>query len=208
MSHAAPPDIDWQQRYATNDTPWDTHLPSAELVAIIEQIGIAPSRVLEIGCGTGVNAVHLARQGFDVTAMDLSPLAIERAKHRAAEAGVRVNFFAGDAFNLPDLGQPFPFVFDRGVYHCLRQVNLPAFVATLRRVTAPGSLYLTLAGNANDAPREVGPPVVHAHEICRELSGPFDLIQLRECRFETSREGPAPLAWSALFRRRAADRAL
>lgn len=200
---------DWEQRYATNDTPWDAGVPSGELRRMIEEYQIRPGRALELGCGTGTNAVFLAQRGFDVTAVDLSTLAVERARARAAAAGVKLNVFAGDVFNLPDLGEPFPFVFDRGVYHALRRIDIAAFRRALQRVTAPGSLYLTLAGNANDAPRDHGPPTVHAHELCRELEPLFDLVLLRECRFEESRlPGRAPLAWSALLRRRAEAREL
>jgi SAM-dependent methyltransferase len=119
---------------------------------------------------------------------------------------VAVNFLQADALALPDLGSPFPFVFDRGVYHHLREVDLQRYLATLAKVSQPGGYYFTLAGNANDpAPAELGPPRVHAHEICLELRPLFDLVQLREFRFDgvvIPGLTEAPLAWSALLRRK------
>src|SRR5207302_243222 len=103
---------DWNQRYATGDVPWDSGQPSAELMRVLGEWKIQPCRALEMGCGTGENAVYLARQGFDVTAFDLAPLAIERAERKIRAAGVNVRLLKADVFNLPDVGPPFPFVFD------------------------------------------------------------------------------------------------
>jgi cyclopropane fatty-acyl-phospholipid synthase-like methyltransferase len=195
----------WDDRYARGDLPWDTGCASAELQWILREVDVPRGRALELGCGTGTNAVFLAREGFEVTAFDVSATAIEQARAKAAEAGVEVTLLAADAAALPELGPPFPFVFDRGVYHTVRRDNLPGFLDTLSRVTAPGGLYLTLTGNANQVrPGEEGPPRVTAEEICRELTPLFDLVQLREFHFTqppNDRQSEPALAWSALFRR-------
>ena len=202
MSHDA---IDWDQRYITKETPWDSGVPSQELQRVLREWPIKPCRTLELGCGTGTNAVYLAGQGFDVTAVELSAVAVEQAKARAAQAGVSVRFLHADLLRLPDLGPPFPFVFDRGVYHHLRTVDLDGFRRVLARVSPPGGLYLTLAGNANERELKDGPPRVHAHELCLELAPLFDLVQLREFRFDgvvIGGQPVRPLAWSALWRRK------
>jgi cyclopropane fatty-acyl-phospholipid synthase-like methyltransferase len=200
---------DWNERYAENNAPWDTGQPSSELRRILQQHEIPRGRVLELGCGTGTNAVFLAQQGFEVTAVDISALAIERARVKAAEAGVNVTLATADLIELPDLGPAFPFVFDRGVYHTVRREALDGFLETLARVSAPGGMYLTLAGNANEVrPDEEGPPRVSAETICREMDPLMELIQLREFRFDKSPKDtpnrPRALAWSALFRRKQA----
>jgi len=198
--------VNWDERYQTKNTPWDSGEVSVELRRVVGEGWFKPSRMLEIGCGTGTNAVWLAQQGFTVTAFDLSPLAIEQARARADKARVDVRFFVGNALELPDLGEPFPFVFDRGVYHHLRSVDLAGFRKTLERMTTPGSYYLTLAGNGNEqGPPENGPPTVLAHEIVAELGPIFHLVQLREFRFDgvVIQERPVrPLGWSILSRRK------
>jgi len=198
--------INWNERYVTKDAPWDSGEPSQELQRMVDQGLIKPSRTLELGCGTGTNAVFLAQHGFDVTAIDVAPLAVEQAKEKAKRANVKAKFLQGDVLKLPDLGQSFALVFDRGVYHHLRNVDLFGFLQTMAKATKPGSLYLTLAGNANDVRSdEGGPPVVHAHDLCKELAPLFDLVQLREFHFDgVAVEGRRiqPLAWSALLRRR------
>src|SRR6185369_14836577 len=100
----------WNERYETGETPWDTGQPSSELQKVVVEAASKPCRALEIGCGTGANAVWLAQQGFTVTALDLSPLAIERARHRAKNDGADVNFLIADALQPPaTLAGPFDF---------------------------------------------------------------------------------------------------
>ena len=79
------------------------------------------------------------------------------------------------------------------------------FLNALSRLVAPGGLYLTLAGNSDEpSPDEQGPPTVSAVDLVRELTGLFNLQQLRVFRFEAVLEGKEirPLAWSALLRRK------
>ena len=196
----------WNERYATKNTPWDSGRPSEELKRVLSEFNIKPCDALEIGCGTGTNAVYLAHRGFRVTAMDIVPLAIEQACERAAANSVNVNFMQGDVLAPPTLGREFSFVFDRGCYHSVRQSFLPQFLRTLKHVTTTGSLYLVLTGNANDpGDPEKGPPRVQAHELCSELGTLFDLIQLREFYFDgvvIEGQEVRPLGWSALLRRK------
>lgn len=196
---------DWNDRYKTKDTPWDSGQPSQEIVRVLEEWSIAPCACLELGCGTGTNAIHLASQGYTVTATDISSLAIEQAQRRAKDAGIPVEFIQADLLANPHFGGPFPFVFDRGVFHILRKENLEAMRKILRRHTAPGSIYLTLAGSANDPnPEDRGPPRVTARELVTELEPDFEVVQLREFRFAgvvVDGKETRPLGWSALYRR-------
>jgi SAM-dependent methyltransferase len=204
--------VDWNQRYIDLDTPWDSGAPSEELKAVLSEGLINPCRMLEIGCGTGTNAIFLAQSGFDVTAVDLSEVAIKRAQVKADAAGVKIKFWQADVTDLPaEVGAAFPFVFDRGTYHIIRTVNLQGMQATLARVVAPEGYLVVLAGNANeDAPPEKGPPRVRASEMCAELEGgAFDLVRLRESHFHgvlIDGEEFSPLSWAAIFRRRHTDR--
>jgi len=203
-----PQSPDWNERYAARNIPWDTCAPSTELQAILAERKIAPCDTLELGCGTGTNAIWLARQAFRVTAVDVAPLAIDEAKAKSARTGAQVEWHVADlsSGDHPALHRAYDFVFDRGVYHCMRRDALDAFRATLVRVTKPGTIWLSLAGNANDpAASEPGPPRVTATEMCQELESLFELVQLREFRFDPVELGGnafRPWAWSALWRRR------
>ena len=190
----------WDERYQKGDTPWETGQPSSELQRALAEAVIQPCRALELGCGTGASAVWLAQQGFDVTGIDLSKLAIDRARQRANEAGVRVNFLVADVLKA-ELAGPFDFFFDRGCYHVVRREDVAAYLDTLRRLTRPGTLGLVLTGNVRE-PHEPGPPVVTEEQIRAELGRILDLVSLRGFRFDqVEADGSRFLGWSCVLRR-------
>jgi len=193
----------WEERYQKGDTPWETGQPSSELQCVLVEADIQPCRALELGCGTGASAVWLAQQGFEVTALDLSQLAIDRARQRGNEAGVGINFIIADVLKPPaELTGPFDFIFDRGCYHVVRREDVTAYLATVRSLTRPGTLGLVLTGNARE-PHEPGPPVVAEEQIRAELGVLFDIVRLREFRFDQSQaDDKRFLGWSCLVRRR------
>lgn len=194
-------DRDWNAKYRDADTPWDSGLASKELARVLRELNIVPSRAMELGCGTGTNAVFLAQQGFDVTAVDCSPLALNQARQKATDVGVAVEFILADVERFGAGMEPFDFVFDRGVYHCCRRVDLPGYIATLEHVTRPGTRYLSLAGNANEQ-TEHGPPRVTEAEIRAELGGLFEIDMLRAFHFEDAGGVRGPLGWSTLMTRK------
>jgi SAM-dependent methyltransferase len=191
----------WDERYRSGVTPWDSGRPSEELERVLAEVKIAPCRAVELGCGTGTNAVWLAQQGFDVTACDISSLALAKARQRARDAGVATRFLEANVLDpLTDLAGPFDFFFDRGCYHVVRRENVEAYLDTLRRLTHPGSVGLILTGNARQ-PHDPGPPVVSEEELRAELGRVVEILQLREFRFDTVETGDVRfLAWSAWCR--------
>lgn len=89
-SHPAPGDsAAWDERYASAEQIWSGD-PNGSLVT--EVTGLTPGRALDVGCGEGADAVWLARLGWDVTALDVSQVAVDRAERHAADAGVRVTW--------------------------------------------------------------------------------------------------------------------
>jgi methylase of polypeptide subunit release factors len=74
----------WNDRDASGEPlPWDTGRPDSMLVEMIASRAIASGRTLEVGCGTGTNAIYLAQHGFEVVGVDISPLAVESARAKA-----------------------------------------------------------------------------------------------------------------------------
>ena len=194
----------WDQHYRDADLPWDSGLPSAELRRVLTEQNIGPCRVLEIGCGNGSSAIYLAQQGFSVTAIDISPTAIETARARAADAGVEIDFVATHIGGFETPPEPFDLIFDRGAYHCIRKVYLRGLLDLLKRVTRPGTRYLTLAGSADEPPQSPtdGMPRLSAAEICGDLEELFRIDQLRAFYFEDGTDQRGPLGWSCLMTRR------
>ena len=192
----------WNDRYRDGNLPWDTGQPSAELQYVLSRHAIAPCRALELGCGTGTNSVWLAQEGFEVTGVDMAPLAIERAKQRAGEAGVKVQFLVADVLHLPELNGPFVFFFDRGCYHAVRRTAPGQYGPAVAKQLVAGARGLVLAGNARE-PHEPGPPVVSEEQIRAEFSSAFEILDLHEFRFDEAPGVPERfLGWSCLLQKR------
>jgi quercetin dioxygenase-like cupin family protein/2-polyprenyl-3-methyl-5-hydroxy-6-metoxy-1,4-benzoquinol methylase len=192
----------WDQRYAEGGTPWDSGLPSRELARVLDE-GILPrGRAIELGCGTGTNAILLAQRGYDVTAIDLSPKALAIARTKAMNAGVNVRFVEADVTALPPPDIPYDLLFDRGCYHCVRREQLDGYLAALVRLTRPGAKCLLLAGNCDEEAGTCGMPRVRAEEICAELGRAGAIERLRAFRFEDAGHVEGPLGWSCLMTRK------
>ncbi|VGO23120.1 class I SAM-dependent methyltransferase [Pontiella sulfatireligans] len=193
----------FEERYRSGDTPWDHGMVDFNLVEVVSRRPVQPCRTLDIGCGTGNNAVWLAQQGFDVIGFDLSATAVERAREKAAVAQAECCFVVGDflADAVPDA--PFGFVFDRG---CLHSIPEPegkvAFAEKVAGLLVPDGLWLTLVGNADEPKREVGPPQLTAAELTAVVEPCFEVVSLASGRFGSDQETP-PRAWVCLMKKRA-----
>jgi 2-polyprenyl-3-methyl-5-hydroxy-6-metoxy-1,4-benzoquinol methylase len=196
----------WESRYrGPAPPPWDTGRPSAELLRRLSEFRVRPCRAIELGCGTGSNAVWLARQGFDVTGVDISPSALERATKHAFSEGVNVHFLQADIMHLPELGPRFDFFFDRGCYHAVRRVDASGFLNALDRITAPEAMGIVLTGNAKEE-RKPGPPAISEETIRAELGSKFEIVSLEEFRFDQDEpDGKNPLGWSCVLRKRSSN---
>lgn len=100
-------EVKWADAYRTGDCAWDTRVPSPELVSCLERLHLPPSRVLDVGCGTGANAVFLAQQGHSVVAIDFVAEAITKAKRMAPEFVDRIDFRVTDFLTLADFRNEF-----------------------------------------------------------------------------------------------------
>lgn len=204
----------WDQRYLRGDAPWNSGLVSRELLRVVQEEGVAPCRAVELGCGTGTNAVELARRGFDVLASDCSAVAIEAARQLALEAGVSLELAVSNLCCLADLQDSLgasgaarerhcSFLLDRGCYHCARRVDLAGFLQTVEWLAAPNARLLLLCGNANEAAGQ-GPPKLTEAEIRLEWGTLFEIEWIREFRFEDRGGVPGPLGWACWMTRRSA----
>jgi methyl halide transferase len=193
----------WDRIYRGGLPPWETGRPAPGLLRVLrEHAGLLAKRgtAIDLGCGTGADAILLAKAGFDVTAVEISPIALERARARAERDGASVHFVLDDVFDYADKAGKFDLVYDAGFYDLARQKNLSRFVDALWRLTDPGSLYLTLAARADETDANA-PPGVTEHEIRLELGRLLDVVELRPCRLASPLRDEGCLGWSCLMRR-------
>jgi len=195
------PQPDWNERYVDGFLPWDTGRPADHLVDLVEGGAVPVGRALEVGCGTGTNALWLAGRGYDVVAVDLAPAAIDQARAKAAGAP-RCRFEVLDFLAAEPPGGPFDLVFDRGCFHVFDDGDVRArFAARVAAALAPGGVWLSLIGSTEGAPRDVGPPRRSARDVMDAVEPALELVTLRSIEME----GPIgflPKAWLSLARRR------
>jgi SAM-dependent methyltransferase len=130
--------------YRFSKPRWDGDNVPPEVVALVENNG-ERGRALDLGCGTGTHAIYLAQHGFTVVGVDFSPTAIERARDKARQAGIAVDFRIGDVTRLEFLREPFEVVLDVGCFHGLDAAGRTRYAGHLARLTRPGSAFLLWA---------------------------------------------------------------
>ncbi len=192
---------DWNESYATGDLPWDTGVPDEQLVSVVERGVVAPGRALEVGCGTGTNALWLAGRGFDVVAVDVAPLAIEAARKKTPP-GARCEFVALDFLADTPPGAPFDLVFDRGCFHIFDEPEARArFAARVAALLAPGGQWLSLIGSTEGPARDGGPPRRSLRDIADAVEPALEPVDVHTFFFGTHLDAPAQ-AWAVRSRRR------
>jgi SAM-dependent methyltransferase len=193
----------YRAMYRVGFVPWDTGEVPAELGALVEGGDALPAgRALDIGCGTGTQAVHLAALGWQVTAIDNLSQPLRRARARAAASKVSVDWRQADATRLSDLGLAtgFTLVFDRGCYHGLSERQRDAYAVGITAVAAPGATVLMMAFAPNRVP--LAPAGADEAEIATRFSG----WELRSVQPDSGPSPPGPLHdvprnWYRLLRR-------
>lgn len=136
---------------AAQDIPWfDPELPRT-VRQFIEGHGPSGGRLLELGCGLGHHAIAAARLGHEVTAVDIAPTAIECARELASREGVACTFVAGDVrVPLGELTPGYTLGWDWEMLHHIAPEQRAGYVDNVRRLLAPGALYLSVSFSVRD----------------------------------------------------------
>jgi SAM-dependent methyltransferase len=193
------PHPSWNESYASGMLPWDTGQPEPLLVEFITSGAVTPSPTLEIGAGTGTNAIWMAERGFDVLGVDVSPLAVERAHAKMEGRALRCRFAAWDFLAASPLDGRFQFVFDRGCFHVFDEPGeRERFAAQVAAALALDGLWLSLIGSTEGPAREVGPPRRSAREVTLAIEPALEIVELRSAEFR----GNNAKAWFCLSRQR------
>src|SRR6185295_10414420 len=132
----------WDASYHDGPAPWDIGQPQPVVVRLASE-GRFIGTVLDAGCGTGENALHVAARGLSVLGVDVAETALAIARRKAADRGIEVEFAAADALELGRLGRMFETVLDCGLFHTFDATERPGYVASLASVTEhDGTLYV------------------------------------------------------------------
>jgi SAM-dependent methyltransferase len=193
------PHPSWNDSYAAGQLPWDTGQPEPLLVEFVTSGAVTPGPTLEIGAGTGTNAIWMAERGFDVLGVDISPLAVERANAKMKGHALSCRFAACDFLAAPPPAGPFQFVFDRGCFHVFDEPDeRRRFAEQVADALGPGGLWLSLIGSTEGPSREIGPPRRSAREVTLAIEPALEIVELRSAEFR----GNNAKAWFCLSRQR------
>jgi cyclopropane fatty-acyl-phospholipid synthase-like methyltransferase len=150
--------------------------------------------VLDVGCGTGENALYLASLGHQTWGIDSSPLAIEKAKKKAQERRLNVRFVVWNALQLERLEKSFDTVIDSGLFHAFSDRERPVFAASVASVLRRGGKYYMLCFSDRE-PDSFGPRHLSQGEIKATFSTGWRINYIREAHFESHVHPNGARAW-------------
>jgi len=190
----------WDASYRDGPAPWDIGAPQPALVRLASQ-GRFAGAVLDAGCGSGENALHLASLGLSVLGVDVAETALAIARAKADERKIEVEFAAVDALQLERLGRTFETVLDCGLFHTFDTNERARYAESLASVTRrAGTLHLLCF--SDDGP-DPGPHPI-GQEAIRTAFNPgtgWDVAAIEPDRLETRYHAAGAPAWVATIKR-------
>ena len=195
----------WDDAYQHDRVPWDIGRPQPAIVRIADAGGLVEP-VLDVGCGSGEHALLAATSGLEVTGIDISQLAIERARAKARGRGLSADFLVGDVLSLREIERlepPFRTILDVGCFHTFANADRPVYASNLAAVVEPGGVLYLLCFSEH-TPGTDGPRRVTQPELRATFSRDWNVEHIEPETFAVSNlwTGLQPNAWLARIVRR------
>ena len=197
FGRALPDKFDWESFYANGkrNPPFLTDSPDENLVRYFEQGNLEPGNAIDLGCGTGRNAVYLANIGCRVDAIDLSETAIRKGRLLARQSEVDVNFTVGSIFDLALPNNQYDLAYDAGLLHHLQPHQRPYYLQKIQAVLKPDGLFgmtcFDTAGGVNKEDWEIcvegkmPPGIGYTEDRLRGiLQHDFEIIEFRPMKVQ------------------------
>jgi len=192
--------LPWDASYHGGTAPWDIGRPQPAIVRLASEGGFAGA-VLDAGCGTGENALHVASLELSVLGVDVAETALAIARAKADQREIVVEFAAADAFQLERLGRRFETVVDCGLFHTFDAEERAEYVASLASVTErEGTLYVLCF--SDDGP-DTGPHPISQEELRAAFnrSSGWNVAAIEPDRIQTRYHDAGASAWLATIKR-------
>jgi SAM-dependent methyltransferase len=179
--------------------PWEIDMPQPAVVQLHEA-GMIGARVLDCGCGTGENALYLARLGFHVTAIDAAPRAIALARDKAQRQGVELDLRVHDALDLGALNLAFDTIIDTGLFHVFSDADRLRYVQSLAAALRPGGCLHVLCFSERET-SEGGPRRVSQCELRSAFADGWQVVSIEADYYLTRIHDGGARAWRAHMRK-------
>jgi SAM-dependent methyltransferase len=190
----------WDASYLDGPAPWDIGRPQPAIVRLAGE-GAFAGAVLDAGCGTGENALHLASLGLRVLGVDVAQTALSIARKKAAGRGLDADFVVADAFHLDRLDRRFETVLDCGLFHTFDRDERRDYVASLASVTGRGGHLYVLC--FSDVGPGTGPHPISQQELRAAFTrrSGWHVASISPDRCETRFDAHGAPAWLAKIER-------
>ena len=190
---------DFAGMYAEGIPPWQIDRPQPEVIRLIEQ-GKFESPVLDLGCGTGDNTIELARHGLVVKGLDAVPEALERARKKTEQAGLKQSpeFVLGDALRLDESGLKARTVLDCALFHTFSDEERGEYIRGLEAVLSQGGRLHILSFSELET-RQPGPRRLSLSEITGSFGKGWRVEDSVRCRYWDRVRSDGAHAWRVSF---------
>ena len=190
---------DFAGMYAEGIPPWQIDRPQPEVIRLIEQ-GKFESPVLDLGCGTGDNAIELARHGLVVKGLDAVPEALDRARKKTEQAGLKQSpeFVLGDALRLDESGLKARTVLDCALFHTFSDEERGEYIRGLEAVLSQGGRLHILSFSELET-RQPGPRRLSLSEITGSFGKGWRVEDSVRCRYWDRVRSDGAHAWRVSF---------
>ncbi len=190
----------WDASYQDGPAPWDFGGAQPEVIRLASE-GAFTGSVLDAGCGSGENALHIASLGVSVLGVDVAETALALARQRSEDRGIKADFTTADALHLDRLGRTFDTVLDCGLFHSFDADERPAYVASVASATKPGATLYVLCFS-NEGP-DTGPHPVTREDLTTAFNSTtgWHIAAIERTTVETRYHDHGAPAWLATVER-------
>jgi len=199
-SHERRSGLPWDASYHDGPAPWDIGRPQRAIVRLGAE-GRLVGPVLDAGCGSGENTLHVASLGFAALGVDVAATALAIAREKAHDLGIDVEFVLADALHLDRLERTFKTVLDCGLFHTFDAYERFEYAASLASVTdRDGTLYVLCF---SDEGSDLGPHPISQADLRAAFcpDNGWHIAGIESDRIQTRyHENGAP-AWFATIKR-------
>ncbi len=192
---------DWKQLYKDEEVekmPWFYSGLDPDLEKALAKFDISPGTALDLGTGPATQAIALAKMGFTVTGTDLSESAIRKARIRAEEAGLDIDFRQDDVLDST-FETSFDLIFDRGLFHTIQPDTRRDYISHVHGLVRPGG-HLFVKCFHHLETMEPGPYRFSPDELKDYFSGHFTILSIEETVFHGTVAPPPRALFTSLQR--------
>ncbi len=190
---------DIYRQYTLDEIPWELERPDWPLKRLVESGALIKGKVLDACSGAGTQSIYLARKGFKVTGIEISPTAVEISGRRSRKAGVKCNFIKGDILSFPFKTEEFDLIIDRGCFHHIPKDKRRDYINGVCRILRDGGKYYLKCFSYKNGKAW---NYFRKRDIIRHFGPCFDILEMKHIDKGAGRKKGVRYLWYAFMEKR------